>query len=118
MGLYQARQKLDSINRARKRPVNSEELIRYAHRISSTYAVAAPTSWQQGDPRRPYPTDLEMRAGVLGQNGQLLHTPSHLPDSISRGHHTEPTSSGMGTFSWQPSGDLQVHVGGHSVVVD
>ena len=24
----------------------------------------------------------------------------------------------MGTFSWQPSGDLQVHVGGHSVVVD
>ena len=56
MALYEARQKLENITRANKRPVNSEELIRYAHRISSTYAVAAPTSWQQGDPRRPYPS--------------------------------------------------------------
>ncbi|KAK7077328.1 Mediator of RNA polymerase II transcription subunit 4, partial [Halocaridina rubra] len=55
VALYQARQKLQSINKANKRPVNSEELIKYAHRISSTYSVTAPTTWQQGDPRRPYP---------------------------------------------------------------
>ncbi|XP_037786261.1 mediator of RNA polymerase II transcription subunit 4-like [Penaeus monodon] len=88
VALYQARQKLQSIARANKRPVNSEELIKYAHRISSTYAVSAPDNWQQGDPRRPYPTDLEMRAGYLGQNGQLLHTQSHLSDPMTRGHHT------------------------------
>ncbi|KAB7505165.1 Mediator of RNA polymerase II transcription subunit 4 [Armadillidium nasatum] len=114
VALYQARQKLDSISRANKRPVNSEELIKYAHRISSTYSVAAPTNWQQGDPRRPYPTDHEMRAGFLGQNSQFLHSQSHLSDSLSRGHH-----SGIGgTFSWQPSGDLAVHVGSHSSVVE
>ncbi|XP_042217676.1 uncharacterized protein LOC121863237 isoform X5 [Homarus americanus] len=78
---------MQSIARANKRPVNSEELIKYAHRISSTYSVTAPDTWQQGDPRRPYPIDLEMRAGFLGQNGQLLHTHSHLTDSLTRGHH-------------------------------
>ncbi|XP_071547210.1 mediator of RNA polymerase II transcription subunit 4 isoform X2 [Panulirus ornatus] len=119
VALYQARQKMQSILRANKRPVNSEELIKYAHRISSSYSVNAPDTWQQGDPRRPYPTDLEMRAGFLGQNGQLLHTHTHLTDSLTRGHHTEPASSGLGgTFSWQPSGDLQVHVGSHTTVVE
>ncbi|XP_076034230.1 mediator complex subunit 4 [Oratosquilla oratoria] len=132
VALYQANQKLQSIARANKRPVNSEELIKYAHRISSTYAVTAPTTWVQGDPRRPYPTDIEMRAGFLGQNGQLLHTQSHISDSLLRGQQTgskEPTTTGSlgsgggsggggGTFSWQPSGDLHVHVAGHSAVVE
>ncbi|XP_064108086.1 mediator of RNA polymerase II transcription subunit 4-like [Macrobrachium nipponense] len=119
VALYQARQKLQSITKANKRPVNSEELIKYAHRISSTYSVTAPTNWQQGDQRRPYPTDLDMRAGFLGQNGQLLHTQTHLADSLTRGHHAEPTSSGIGgTFSWQMTGDLQVHVGSHTTVVE
>ncbi|XP_069185077.1 mediator of RNA polymerase II transcription subunit 4 isoform X1 [Procambarus clarkii] len=121
VALYQARQKLQSIARANKRPVNSEELIKYAHRISSSYSVSAPDTWQQGDQRRPYPTDLEMRAGFLGQNGQLLHTHSH-SDTIARGHHAgkyEPASSGLGgTFSWQTSGELQVHVGSHTAVVE
>lgn len=66
MGIYQARQKLKSINAANKRPVNSEELVRYAHRISSTHAVSAPVTWQQGDPRRPYPT------GWWGQQGNTM----------------------------------------------
>lgn len=54
--IYQAKQKLRSIARANKRPVPSEELIKYAHRISASNAVCAPLTWQQGDPRRPYPT--------------------------------------------------------------
>ena len=147
---------MESISKANKRPVNSEDLIKYAHRISSTYSVSAPFNWQQGDQRRPYPTgdsgiffmnyiqwhilssDHEMRAGMLGQNGPLLQSHTHLSDSLSKGHHPgsqedlskfllliffipsiEPTSAGIGgTFSWQPSGDLAVHVGGHSAVVE
>lgn len=56
--IYQAKQKLQSISRANKRPVASEELIKFAHRISASNAVCAPLTWQQGDPRRPYPTGL------------------------------------------------------------
>jgi mediator of RNA polymerase II transcription subunit 4 len=54
--IYQAKQKLQSISRANKRPVPSEDLIKFAHRISASNAVCAPLTWQQGDPRRPYPT--------------------------------------------------------------
>lgn len=98
--------------------VSSEELIKYAHKISSSNAVEAPTTWMPGmasfssqsvsvlgflclytlsihsktlfcnflssnpltlywfelfpscfppgDPRRPYPLDVEMRSGILG----------------------------------------------------
>lgn len=58
--IYQAKQKLQSIARANKRPVPSEELIKFAHRISASNAVCAPLTWQQGDPRRPYPTGIEI----------------------------------------------------------
>lgn len=56
--IYQAKQKLQSINRANRRPVSSEDLIKFAHRISSSNAVCAPLTWQPGDPRRPYPTGI------------------------------------------------------------
>ncbi|CAG0918822.1 unnamed protein product [Notodromas monacha] len=69
--IFQAKQKLASIQKANKRPVSSEDLIKYAHRISCTNAVQAPLNWQQGDPRRPYPTDIEMRCGFLGRTGEL-----------------------------------------------
>merc|ERR1719189_2064735 len=65
--IFQAKQKLDSIQRSKDNPVSSEELIRYSHRISASNAVCAPLTWQQGDPRRPYPTDIEMRLGFLGR---------------------------------------------------
>jgi mediator of RNA polymerase II transcription subunit 4 len=48
-------------------PVPSEDLIKYGHRISASNAVSAPLNWQQGDPRRPYPTDGEMRLGFLAR---------------------------------------------------
>lgn len=51
------------------------------HRISASNAVSAPLTWQPGDPRRPYPTDLEMRLGMLGRLCDLPlngHTPSTL----------------------------------------
>lgn len=63
---FQAKQKLISIRKANKRPVSSEELIKYAHRISSSEAICAPLSWQAGDTRRPYPT---------GNNFTILSSP-------------------------------------------
>lgn len=90
--IYQAKQKLASIARANKRPVSSEELIKFAHRISASNAVCAPLTWQQGDPRRPYPTDIEMRLGFLGRlsespaNGHTLPQQNSVNDFQRIGH--------------------------------
>lgn len=90
--IYQAKQKLNSISRANKRPVSSEELIKFAHRISASNAVCAPLTWAQGDPRRPYPTDIEMRLGFLGRlselpaNGHLLQQQNSITDLHRIGH--------------------------------
>lgn len=89
--IFQANQKLQSIAKANKRPVPSEELIKFAHRISASNAVCAPLTWQQGDPRRPYPTDIEMRLGFLGRisdpiNGHLLQQPNSMSDIQRTGH--------------------------------
>ena len=63
--VYQAREKLNNIRRAKTFP--SETLIRYAHQLASCYSTIAPDNWQQGDIRRPYPTSLDMRRGLLGR---------------------------------------------------
>lgn len=89
--IYQANQKLQSIARANKRPVSSEELIKFAHRISASNAICAPLTWQQGDPRRPYPTDIEMRLGLLGRlsdpiNGHLITQQNNMSDLHRPGH--------------------------------
>ncbi|CAE1233747.1 MED4 [Acanthosepion pharaonis] len=70
--IYQAKQKLNSIAQANKKTISSEELIKFAHRISASNAISAPVTWAPGDPRRPYPTDFEMRHGFLDhmQNAQ------------------------------------------------
>lgn len=89
--IYQANQKLQSIAKANKKPVSSEELIKFAHRISASNAVCAPLTWQQGDPRRPYPTDIEMRLGFLGRVGDPIN--GHLMQqqtSISELHRPGP----------------------------
>lgn len=75
--IYQAKQKLQSIARANKRPVASEELIKYAHRISATNAICAPLSWQQGDPRRPYPTGIS-HIYIIKLSINLLKTLLHI----------------------------------------
>lgn len=82
--LYQSKQKLDLIKKANSRPVFSEDLIRYAHSISSQHSVASPMDWNPGDPRRPYPTDLQMRLGLLSGNA--------------------PTSSDSSPFHFMPPG--------------
>ncbi|XP_017768151.1 PREDICTED: mediator of RNA polymerase II transcription subunit 4 isoform X1 [Nicrophorus vespilloides] len=140
--IYQANQKLQSIAKANKRPVSSEELIKFAHRISASNAVCAPLTWQQGDPRRPYPTDIEMRLGFLGRlsdpvNGHLLQQQNSLSDIHRSGHPggkskflftlcelftdgfvLEIPASQPNQFAWHPSGEIHMGVGQGSVAMD
>ena len=131
--LFQGRQKLASIAKAKKRPVPSEELIKFAHRISASHAICAPLTWQQGDLRRPYPTDIEMRLGFLGKsdlnmNGHNVTTPTSLND-LHRGSGggggggnttAEIPASAQNQFAWHPSGELHMSMGstGGSVSLD
>ena len=97
--IFQAKQKLDSIERANKNPVSSEDLIKYSHRISASNAACAPLTWQQGDPRRPYPTDIEMRLGFLGRPETMLlkssTNGSQFAIGSQLGNNTTPVSSPM-----------------------
>nr|CAD7463446.1 unnamed protein product [Timema tahoe] len=88
--IYQAKQKLQSISRANKRPVPSEDLIKFAHRIN-----------------------IEMRLGFLGRlsdmpiNGPLLQ------------QQNKPPTSQQNQFAWHPSGEIHMSVGGQgSVAMD
>jgi len=65
--VHQAKQKLEHIRKANRNPVSSEELIKYAHKISASNSVSCPPGWTAGDQRRPYPSEMEMRMGWLGK---------------------------------------------------
>ncbi|CAH1780659.1 unnamed protein product [Owenia fusiformis] len=111
--IYQAKQKLHSMAQAKAKAISSEDLIRYAHKISASNAVAAPTTWTPGDPRRPYPTDVEMRMGFLGQMSNLPsenltnHVHGNFSDTLSASRgvgqldHMTSQSSGL-TWQQQP----------------
>ncbi|ODN04763.1 Mediator of RNA polymerase II transcription subunit 4 [Orchesella cincta] len=96
--LFQAKQKLDQIQKAQTHQVGSEDLIRFAHRISSTNAVAAPATWAPGDPRRPYPTDIEMRMGLLARINDMpiSQVLENMAPSTRGGEHQYPN------FTQQP----------------
>ncbi|KAK0089812.1 hypothetical protein PV325_005119 [Microctonus aethiopoides] len=120
--IYQAKQKLQSIARANKKSVPSEELIKFAHKISASNAICAPLTWQQGDPRRPYPTDIEMRLGYLGRlsdlplNGTMLGSHSGITSDLQRTGHPEPPASLANQFAWHPSGEINMTMGGQGSV--
>ncbi|CAD6197243.1 unnamed protein product [Caenorhabditis auriculariae] len=78
--IFTANQKLKSVREAEARPVNTEILIKLAHQISRSYAVAAPLFWQQGDPSRPFPTEPEFRMSFL--SSPKANQSSALPQSI------------------------------------
>ncbi|XP_071503941.1 mediator of RNA polymerase II transcription subunit 4-like [Diadema antillarum] len=99
--IYQAKEKLKAIKQAKKGAISSEELIKYAHRISATNAVAAPLTWAPGDPRRPYPTDLEMRMGILGR---LSNLPT-VGANGTTGNGAQSTGA-AGGLTWKPSSEL------------
>jgi len=121
--IFQAKQKLASIAKANDRPISSEELIKYAYRISASHAISAPLTWQQGDLRRPYPTDIEMRLGFLGKsdlnvNGHSLQTPTSVND-VSRNATGEIPASAHNQFAWFPSsGELHMMSGHQSISLE
>ena len=83
----------------------SEELIKYAHKISSSHAVAAPYNWEQGDPRRPYPIDLEMRQGLLcQQSGLSLNPPEQQAQQFATSADSQFDKPGGSQFMWQTQG--------------
>uniref|UniRef100_A0ACB8GES3 Mediator of RNA polymerase II transcription subunit 4 n=1 Tax=Sphaerodactylus townsendi TaxID=933632 RepID=A0ACB8GES3_9SAUR len=124
--VYQAKEKLKSIEKARKGSVSSEEIIKYAHRISASNAVCAPLTWVPGDPRRPYPTDLEMRSGILGQmnnpsaNGVNGHLPGdalaagRLPDVLAPQYPWQSTDMSMNMLPPNHSNDFMLEPPGHN----
>ncbi|XP_072902053.1 mediator of RNA polymerase II transcription subunit 4 isoform X1 [Hemitrygon akajei] len=124
--VYQAKEKLKSIEKARKGAISSEELIKYAHRISASNAVAAPLTWVPGDPRRPYPTDLEMRSGLLGQqsnlstNGMNGHLPGdalaagRLPDVLAPQYPWQSNDMPLNLLPPNHSNDFMLEPPGHN----
>ena len=46
--MYEAKKKLASVNKAEEKAVSADDLIRFAHRISASGAVAAPSTWVPG----------------------------------------------------------------------
>lgn len=118
--IYQARQKLDAIEKANNKKISSEELIKFAHRISASNAVAAPPTWAPGDPRRPYPTDFEMRHGFLGKqsdlpmNSQVVQTQGTYGEPMSSNRSTAQVSDTGGSTPqsastpWQPPPELPI----------
>ncbi|GFO09563.1 mediator of RNA polymerase ii transcription subunit 4 [Plakobranchus ocellatus] len=120
--VYQAKQKLAAVRQAQANKVSCEELIKYAHRISASNAVAAPPTWGPGDPRRPYPTDLEMRHSFLsmgsvpessastsgpGGGGSRLYTQAQPSHPHHQPHPTTP--SGQHHHSQIPSSSSHPH---------
>ncbi|KAL3847808.1 hypothetical protein ACJMK2_018700 [Sinanodonta woodiana] len=134
--IFQAKEKLTAIEQANNRKISSEELIRYAHRISASNAVAAPPTWAPGDPRRPYPTDFEMRSGCLAKLSDL---PASTQTSQTQGTYTDSSSTrqsslqmsdhmlqtqsshhSTSSLSWQSSENTVSHLasGSHHLISD
>ena len=76
--LPMAKQKTEAIKAADESQLTLDEIIRYAHRISVGFSASAPPNWGPGDPRRPYPTELEMRAGALARLGEIPVPPTQI----------------------------------------
>ncbi|XP_059563989.1 mediator of RNA polymerase II transcription subunit 4-like [Myotis daubentonii] len=122
----QAKEKLKAIDKARKGAISSEEIIQYAHRISASNAVCAPLTWVPGDPRKPYPTDLEMRSGLLGQmnnpstSGVNGHLPGdalavgRLPDVLAPQYPSQSNDMAMKMLPPNHSNDFLLEPAGHN----
>ncbi|CAF0755240.1 unnamed protein product [Rotaria sordida] len=99
--VYQAREKLSNIRRAKTFP--SETIIRYAHQLASCYSTIAPDNWQQGDIRRPYPTNIAMNRGLLGRlSEQILQQQQQQQQQLNIQNSTINTTTVVNS-SAQPS---------------
>ncbi|KAG5670907.1 hypothetical protein PVAND_001136 [Polypedilum vanderplanki] len=109
--IFQAKTKLASIAKANENPVQT------------------PNTWQQGDLRRPYPTDFETRQGFLGKtdlnmngHGHNLQSQTSIND-INRSNNSTVDSqaipaSATNQFSWFPSGEIHMMSGHQSISLE
>ena len=51
--------------------INVDELLRYSHMISTTFATDPPPMWVPEDPRRPYPREGDIANGRLAALAHL-----------------------------------------------
>ncbi|EDS26056.1 mediator complex [Culex quinquefasciatus] len=127
--IFQARQKLTSFAKATKRPVLSDELIKFAHRKIASNAICAPlTETSAGHTRR-----TEMRLGFLCNsaiNGHQNPASQNNPGEINRtgaaggseitpggfGGIGEITVSAQNQFAWHLSVELHMTMGGGSSI--
>jgi len=97
VAVFQAKKKLEAGKQAKSASVSCEDLIKFAFRISSGNSVEAPQDWKPGDPRRPYPLDIEMRSGALGQlslkNGDAMTVDENNTEDNKTGGLWQGTSS-------------------------
>uniref|UniRef100_A0A914YT29 Mediator of RNA polymerase II transcription subunit 4 n=1 Tax=Panagrolaimus superbus TaxID=310955 RepID=A0A914YT29_9BILA len=63
--------------KAQSKSFEPEEVLRFSHLISKNFSVASPHFWQQGDPMRPYPTELHFRISNFG-NADGIKDPKEL----------------------------------------
>lgn len=72
--------------------------------------MSAPYNWEPGDPRRPYPTDLQMRASLLQSlstaDSNAIHLTSQLAQAL--------TPNQSGSYSWSGNQDLKPSLSGGS----
>ncbi|KAF6040002.1 MED4 [Bugula neritina] len=113
--VFDAKKKLASIKKAEEKAVTAEDLIRFAHRISSSGAVAAPPTWAPGDPsRRPYPTDTDMRQGLMAKDFDKLRETMLNQTSHSQASQSTPVTTplsdsqntGLYSYSFQAQSAL------------
>ena len=79
--LFQAHQRLDVVAEAWRAQFSVEDLVRFARLISASHAAQAPPGWALGDPRRPYPSDDQMKDSILRRLPEVpLTSTAVLPD--------------------------------------
>jgi hypothetical protein len=89
--------------KAQSKSFESEEVLRFSHLISKNFSVASPHFWQQGDPMRPYPTELHFRISTFG-NADGIKDPKEL-SAVSSSSNV-PTSSMYNGFSTNSADDI------------
>ncbi|EDS42680.1 mediator complex subunit 4 [Culex quinquefasciatus] len=130
--IFQARQKLTSFAKATKRPVSSDELIKFAHRKNASNAICAPlTETSAGHTRR-----TEMRLGFLCNSDLTIngHQNPASQNSLCEINRTgaaggsgiipggsfggigEITVSAQNQFAWHLSVELHMTMGGGSSI--
>uniref|UniRef100_A0AC34FQ38 Mediator of RNA polymerase II transcription subunit 4 n=1 Tax=Panagrolaimus sp. ES5 TaxID=591445 RepID=A0AC34FQ38_9BILA len=90
--------------KAQSKSFEPEEVLRFSHLISKNFSVASPHFWQQGDPMRPYPTELHFRISNFGNAVDGIKDPKELsmvPSSINL-----PSSSMYNGVSSNTAGDI------------